>query len=455
MAQAAEETKSGLDPMFDPDHLLDGEQKDLKAQLIEICEKEIRPRADHNDRTSTFPRESLEALGPFLGLLLPKEWGGLGQGHTMLVTTTETIARYGDASAAMCYTMHIAAVEALRLSANEFQVDNYLRRVVPDRQIGTLSYSDPETGSHFWYPIASGATRTDGGYMVTKKASWTTSGGFADFYVFQTTSPDFKEYSDLSVWVCDAADAQAAPGEWDALGLRGNQSGSLLIDNKFMPDNHLVGRIGDGAWSNDEAVDPFFLLSSSACWNGISLGAIDTAIRHTTRKTHKDVGLRVCDYPTIQDAVGEAIIDTNASRLMTYGIGKALDAVTDDGQKQLEPGEYARGNFLPWLWQVKFEAAKNVAHVVDKMLHCTGGSGYKREPLQLERYLRDGKAGWVMGPTNEVLRQFVGKTALLGMESLDYWNQVVNWRAINNETKKLSVDEKRELAQRLLSEADA
>ena len=89
------------------------------------------------------------------------------------------------------------------------------------------------------------------------------------------------------------------------------------------------------------------------------------------------------------------------------------------------------------------------------MLHCTGGSGFKKEPLQLERYLRDGKAGWVMGPTNEVLRQFVGKTALLGMESLDYWNQVVNWRAITNETKKLSPDEKREFAQRLLSEADA
>ena len=31
----------------------------------------------------------------------------------------------------------------------------------------------------------------------------------------------------------------------------------------------------------------------------------------------------------------------------------------------------------------------------------------------------------------------------------------VNWRAITNETKKLSPDEKREFAQRLLSEADA
>ena len=452
MAAVAGDAKSGLDPLFDPEFFLDDEQRELKRQLIEICEKEIRPRADHNDRTLTFPRESLEALGPFLGLLLPTEWGGLGQSHTMLAATTETIARYGDASCAMCYTMHIAAVEALRLSASEHQVERYLKRVVPDRQIGTLSYSDPETGSHFWYPMASGATKAEGGYMVTKKASWTTSGGFADFYVFQTTSPDFKEYSDLSVWVCDAADVQASPGEWDALGLRGNQSGSLLIDNKLIPDNQLVGRIGDGAWSNDEAVDPFFLISSSACWNGISLGSIDIAIRHTTRKTHKDVGMRVCDYPTIQDAVGEAIIDTNAIRALNFSIAHALDDVTENGQKQLEPGEYARGDFLPWLWQLKFAAAKNVAHVVDKMLHCCGGSAYKREPLQLERYLRDGKAGWVMGPTNEVLRQFVGKTALLGMESLDYWNQVVNERAMNNELKKLSADQKRELAERLLSE---
>jgi hypothetical protein len=60
-----------------------------------------------------------------------------------------------------------------------------------------------------------------------------------------------------------------------------------------------------------------------------------------------------------------------------------------------------------------------------------------------------------MGPTNEVLRQFVGKTALLGMESLDYWNVVINQRALSNELKKMTADEKRELAEKLLAEADA
>ena len=88
------------------------------------------------------------------------------------------------------------------------------------------------------------------------------------------------------------------------------------------------------------------------------------------------------------------------------------------------------------------------------MLHACGGSGYKRD-MELERYVRDAKAGWVMGPTNEVLRQFIGKAALLGFASLDYWNQAVNERVLGNELKKLDPAAKRALAEKLLAEASA
>jgi hypothetical protein len=74
--------------------------------------------------------------------------------------------------------------------------------------------------------------------------------------------------------------------------------------------------------------------------------------------------------------------------------------------------------------------------------------------MELERYLRDAKAGWVMGPTNEVLRQFVGKAILLGFDSLDYWNQTYNRRAVENEIKKLDAEGKRKLAEELLAEVD-
>jgi hypothetical protein len=139
------------------------------------------------------------------------------------------------------------------------------------------------------------------------------------------------------------------------------------------------------------------------------------------------VGLRVADYPTIQDYVGEALMDTNALACSCSRSRRRWTA-RPTATPGTRAGALARGNYLHWAWQIKFEAAKNVAHVVDKMLHACGGSGYKRD-MELERYLRDAKAGWVMGPTNEVLRQFVGKAVLLGFESLDYWNQSYNRRA--------------------------
>src|SRR5574341_529575 len=332
--------------------------------------------------------------------------------------------------------MHIGAVNAIMLRPTEELIDRYIRPLNSGK-IGTLSYSDPETGSHFWYPISSGAERANGGFKVRKKASWTTSAGFADFYVVQTTSPDFSGYDDLSVFVIDGEAAQAQPALWDALGLRGNQSGPLEVPDVEISGDQLVGPVGDGAASNDESVDPWFLIGSSSVWNGIALGTIDIAKRHTTRKRHVDVGLRVADYPTIQDYVGEVLMDTNASHNNT---------------KVLAVGELARADFLHWAWQIKFEAAKNVAHVVDKMLHACGGSGYKRD-MELERYRRDAKAGWGMGPTNEVLRQFVGKAVLLGFDSLDYWNQSYNRRAVENEVKKLDASGKRELAEQLMAEA--
>jgi hypothetical protein len=52
-----------------------------------------------------------------------------------------------------------------------------------------------------------------------------------------------------------------------------------------------------------------------------------------------------------------------------------------------------------------------------------------------------------------VLRQFVGKYALLGFGSLDYWNQSVNERVLSNELKRLDKDAKKQLAEKLLAEA--
>ena len=226
----------GLGYEWDPEWVLTDRQKELRDLLIELCEKEMRANAKISDDELKFPRRNLELLGEhgFLALTVPTEYGGLGQDHVAFVMTCETIARYGCASTAMCYVMHMGAVNTIMLRPTEALIEKYIKPLNSGK-IGTLSYSDPETGSHFWYPISSGAERRNGGYNVRKKASWTTSGGFADFYVVQTTSPDFTGYDDLSVFVIDGEHVKSQPSTWDALGLRGNQSGPIRLTASTSP----------------------------------------------------------------------------------------------------------------------------------------------------------------------------------------------------------------------------
>ena len=113
----------------------------------------------------------------------------------------------------MCHTVHLGAVAACMLrNHGNAAVERLMRRLDKEVLVGTLSYSDPETGSHFWYPFSSGAERVDGGWKVRKKASWTTSGGFADWYIVQTTSPNFGgDYSNLSCFLLMGVPGQSQP----------------------------------------------------------------------------------------------------------------------------------------------------------------------------------------------------------------------------------------------------
>ena len=93
---------------------------------------------------------------------------------------TEAIARYGCPSTAVIFMMHLVAVGGLVFRAHgNPEIQSLLRRMDAEALIGTASYTDPETGGHFWYPKTSGAERVDEGWHVRKTAAFTTSSGYA------------------------------------------------------------------------------------------------------------------------------------------------------------------------------------------------------------------------------------------------------------------------------------
>ncbi len=71
---------------------------------------------------------------------------------------------------------------------------------------------------------------------------------------------------------------------------------------------------------------------------------------------------------------------------------------------------------------------------------------------EIERLVRDSKAGWVMAPSNEVTRQLVGRWALFGGDSIDWWNQHVDEPVLQNELSKLDSEGKRRILDQLQGE---
>ena len=173
----------------------------------------MRANAKRSDDELLYPRRNLELLGEhgFLALTVPEEYGGLGENHVAFAMTCETIARYGCASTAMCYVMHMGAVagdHAAPHAGADRQATSARSTAARSARCPTRTPRPARTSGTRSPPSAE---RSNGGYKVSKKASWTTSGGFADFYVVQTTSPDFKGYDDLSVFVIDGEHVKAEP----------------------------------------------------------------------------------------------------------------------------------------------------------------------------------------------------------------------------------------------------
>ena len=93
----------GLGYEFDPQWLLTDEQKKLQKTLIDLCQTSMRENAVESDKKLIYPRKNFQSLAKagFLGLIVPKELGGMGENHTAAAMVVETIARYGCASTAI------------------------------------------------------------------------------------------------------------------------------------------------------------------------------------------------------------------------------------------------------------------------------------------------------------------------------------------------------------------
>ena len=365
----------------------------------DIAVKVIGPAAAENDRAGDWPSTSLDALAEagLLGLTISTEQGGLGAGPSDFVTVVEELAA-ACASTAMIFVMHVCGTEVIKQSSISHR-DSVLKDIVAGKHLTTLAFSEKGSRSHFWAPVSQ-VREENGSHILNCDKSYVTSAGHADSYVVSTRAAGATGMTDSSLYYVGAAThGLSVSGRWNGLGLRGNASAPMKLENSRVHPNSLLSPSGEGFNVMMSVVLPWFQLGTSAVANGISKAALEAAAGHlkAARLEHLDVTL--ASQPESRARLASARVALDASRALTAEAARSVENPDD--------------NTMLRVLEVKACASETALEVTDKAMRLCGGAGFSRQ-LPVERYFRDARAGSVMAPTTDALYDFIGK-ALLGL----------------------------------------
>jgi isovaleryl-CoA dehydrogenase len=386
------------------EHLLSAPLIRLRDQLTEIVERDIAPHADKTDQLARWPQHSFDALGRagLLGLHVPVELGGLGQGMLALAVLTETIGRR-CASSAMCYGMHCVGTAVIAAKATPQQNETYLRPIARGEHITTLALSEAGSGVHF-YLSETDLARDGDCFQLNGTKHFITNGGHADSYVVSTKASNAA--GELGEFSCLLVDKGSRGLEWlepwHGLGMRGNSSRGLRLRDAQVPAANLLGQEGDEIWYMFEVIVPYFIMAMAGTYLGVAQAAYETAAEHLKGRAHSTSGESLASVGSNQMLLADIWARVERTRLWIHQAARLGDLG--------DPGA------LPMLITAKAEAADTAVSVTNDAMTLSGGIAYRDNSL-LARLLRDARASHVMSPTTAMLRLWTGR-ALLGQPLL-------------------------------------
>jgi isovaleryl-CoA dehydrogenase len=365
------------------------------AAVRELAEARIAPGAAELDRSRRFPDEDLRALGDAgaLGLLVPAEQGGAGGGLTALVEACEIIGG-ASGSTGMVFLMHAVTTATVAGGGGE-RAPELLGRMASGDALGTLAFSERGTGAHFYAPELR-AEQHNGSVKVSGSKSFVTSGGHADVMLVLLQAADGDGLD------CYAVEREAPgvtfEGAWEGLGMAGNASVAMVLEDVAVTSDARIGGSGAGADLVFGVVAPTFLAGLAAVNVGVAQAATTAAMEHAASRRYPD-GTALAELPTIQHQLADMDLAVRSAR----GLVRDAAALGDAGDAAA----------LVALMEAKVSACDTAPRVTQLALEVCGGQAYTPS-LPIERYLRDARAGSVMAPTNGVLKTWIGK-ALAGL----------------------------------------
>ncbi|HUP64753.1 MAG TPA: acyl-CoA dehydrogenase family protein [Thermoanaerobaculia bacterium] len=358
------------------------------------------PAAEDVDSAGRFPSESMDALARsgLLGLCVEEAAGGIGEGPRAFAAVTEELAT-ACGSTAMIYVMHVTAAQAIASSNLLDDRTELLAAIAAGKHLSTLAFSEKGSRSQFWAPVSK-LTGANGEFATTASKSWVTAARHASSYVSSGQRPGAASPLESVVYLArPKAAGVEVTDTFNGLGLRGNESAPVAFEQMVVRNGDFISPLGEGANTMLQVVLPWFSIGTAAMANGLCRAAVSATSGHlmTTRFEHDGTALR--DLPNLRARIAQMSVRTEQSRaLLAYTLGLM------ENPSEITP---------LYVLQSRLAALEAAVDVTDLAMKACGGAAFSKH-LPIERLFRDARAGWVMAPTVDHLRDFIGR-ALTGL----------------------------------------
>ncbi len=392
--------------LCETDNLTDIQEEILKT-VRQFVDEKIIPVAtelEHKDEYPTEIVEGLKELGIF-GLMIPEEYGGLGESLLTYALVVEEIAR-GWMSVSGVINTHFIVAWMLMHHGTEEQKQRYLPRMATGEVRGAFSMSEPGCGSDV-AAITTKATKNGAGsYVINGQKMWLTNGGSANLVAVlvrtdEDADADASVYKKMTTFLVEkepgfgeTAQGVTIPGKIDKMGYKGVDTTEMIFEaHEILAEQILGGEPGKGFYQMMDGVEVGRVNVASRAV-GVANRAFELAAEYSQQRV--TFGKKIVDHQAVLFRLAEMATKVEAAHQMMVRAARKKDS---GERNDLEAG------------MAKYLASEYCAEVVEDSFRIHGGYGFSKE-YEIERLYREAPMLLIGEGTADIQRMIIGRRVM-------------------------------------------
>lgn len=373
----------------------------IRAAIRRICADFPDEYWAAKDEAHEFPWDFYAKLaeGGWVGIAIPEEFGGGGQGITEASVMVEEIAASGAAMNG-CSAVHLSifGMEPVRRYGSPSLAADVLPRVASGDLHVAFGVTEPDAGTDTT-SIRTRAVRDGDEYVVHGAKVWTTKAPYCEMCLLlvRTTPREEcgKPTDGMTLLLVDLQRPEVDIRPIPKLGRNAVVSCEVRYDGLRVPVSRRVGEEGQGFKYLLDGLNPERILIASEAL-GIGRAAMRKAVEYA--KTRVVFGRPIGQNQGLAFPLAEAHMKLHAAELAI----REASWMFDQG---MPCGEAAN--------TAKYLAAEAAFFACDRAMQVHGGMGYAKE-YHVERYWREARLMQIAPVSQEMVCNFIS-TSVLGL----------------------------------------